>query len=158
MEENKIGTASINIPIAVEDFKIEMLDDSGLATEECDAHACDGSSDACEAPADCDDCGLPATPDRIVYVWTTSMGIDYFCCAPCLSEDDYARLQAAAPANACLDHDLSFDSAEALMDHVMSEHVGARKFEDTLAHLDPDSFPSHQAWLEAYQAGPAPNA
>lgn len=126
----------------MEIFKIEMLDDSGLATEDCDAHACDGS-DACETPADCDDCGVSATPDRIVYVWTTSMGIDYFVCAACLSGDDYARLQAA-PANACLDHDLSFDSAEGLMDHVLAEHVG-----------NPDS---HRAWLEAYQAGPAPNA
>lgn len=130
--------------------KIEMLNDAGCVTEICDAHACDGSPDACEYPADCEDCGESAAAELIVYVWTVSIGIDHWCCATCLRADAYARLQEIAsgtnpetgetiachtdaegnpqaalslPLHACLNHDLSFATAADLTAHLLAEHV-----------------------------------
>lgn len=74
-------------------FKIEMLvDDNGTQATEVveDVHACTG--EGCESPARCEDCGTAASTDTPVYVWRSSIDIDYFACGNCLAHDDFARL------------------------------------------------------------------
>lgn len=101
---------------------VEMLDDEGNVEEECKAHICTGDPKRCEYPAACDDefegdGGTSASPSTPVYVWTTASDMSYAVCGPCLANDSYARL-----SNKCDAHGESFDSPEALLDHIRSEH------------------------------------
>jgi len=73
--------------------KIEMLTDEGLVQETVEkVHVCKWDPAQCQFPANCDDCGHDATPEKPVYVWTSEIGINYFVCGVCLSTDAFARL------------------------------------------------------------------
>lgn len=73
--------------------KIEMLDDDGQA-EICEVHECHGDENECESPAVCEDCGLVASLETPVYVWTSGISeMSYWACGSCLAKDDFAQLK-----------------------------------------------------------------
>ena len=72
--------------------KIEMMTDEGLLREIIEkVHVCVGDPAHCPYSAMCERCGLDATAEFRVYVWTTTVGVNYFLCGGCVFDFPYVK-------------------------------------------------------------------
>ena len=72
---------------------IEMLDDSGAVTDECDAVTVDES--LFDSRMVCENIITDLEPrdhSTVIVSWVSSSGMEYHLCSSCVEDDDYVRL------------------------------------------------------------------